>query len=535
MPANKRTFMDRLHMKFNKFQLEQIIIAIIHNPENKKFISNVDQLFKLFAVESYNDDIEKETMVFMIKNITALIMNEKISDSTALMNLLSFEGKYESDAMAILERIDGQELSEKDLQRIDKTISNQLKYKTLDEKADALMDLLNDFKTDSCDNIDDSIEKIEESIGVINKDLKAAKESLNDSKEDMNLSSNNFVSFLDEIIQEERNPATKVKTGIQYLNTMLGQGFERSRLYLACGMAKGGKSAFLLQCALWAKKYNKFQTKDPTKKPVIVYLSMENTIKETTARIWNYCFDDKSEIKDYDKLEAASMLEKAGVFTPNDPYAPELRLWFRSNRSINANDIAGMLDDLEKEDCECVFLIVDYLARMKAVEFNKEQRLELSNITNDLKTLATDFDIPVLSAHQLNREAFKAYETAESFEEKVRASNNLGVSQIGDSIDVVRNCDMAFIVNRIQKRSADENGEFNIVDRYLFIKLIASRMKMPTITSFQHRFKDGNGMALIDDIYANHPYSVDTDKQLAREQLERNGQKTGRGGRQIIG
>ena len=252
---------------------------------------------------------------------------------------------------------------------------------------------------------------------------------------------------------------------------------------------------------------------------------MENTNRETVGRIWNYCFGDESELKTFDKAEAAAMLEKAGIFTPNNPKLPELQLWYRSNRSINAADIAGMLDDLEKQGKECVFLIVDYLARMKAVEFNKEQRLELSNITNDLKTLANDYDIPVLSAHQLNREAFRQCELAETFEEKIKASNALGVSQIGDSIDVVRNCDVAFIVNRIQNVMIGENENDPIIDRYLFIKLIASRMKMPKITSFQHRFKDGNGMALIDDINATKPFSTKTETELARSRIE-GGQKT---------
>ena len=57
---------------------------------------------------------------------------------------------------------------------------------------------------------------------------------------------------------------------------------------------------------------------------------------------------------------------------------------------------------------------------------------------------------------------------------------------------------------------------------------------MPSITAFQHRFKDGNGMALLDDINASHPYSTRTDLELAKEQLEKNGQKT-RGGRSILG
>lgn len=529
----KQQVIDRIQMKFGSKQLDMIICALLQNSYNKKFVSNVNQLFMLFSPQSYTDDFGKETRVYMIKTIVQIILENKIDDKDTLLGLLSFDGKYCDDANEILSGLVETNITEAERSYIDNTVSNQLKYRALSEQGTKIIDRLTDFQNNNYDDMNSAISTIEDAIGNINKDLKAARESIEDAK-DLNLSSNNFIGVLDEIIQEERNPSSKVKTGLQYMNCLLGGGFEKGRLYLACGMAKGGKSAFLLQSAIWAKQYNTFTTKDPNRKPVIVYLSMENTNKETIQRIWNYCFGDDSEMKNYNKNDAAAMLEKAGIFTPNNPELPELQLWYRSNRSINANDIAAMLDDLEKNDKECVFLIVDYLARMKAVEYNKEQRLELSNITNDLKTLAADYDIPILSAHQLNREAFKTFEVAENFEEKIKASNSLGVSQIGDSIDVVRNCDEAFIVNRIQKRSADENGDYTIVDRYLFVKLIASRRKMPSITAFQHRFKDGNGMALLDDINASHPYSTRTDLELAKEQLEKNGQKT-RGGRSILG
>ena len=518
-------YSDRVAMKLNVRQLDNIIIALINNPFNKKFVGNVNQLFKILQPRSYENDGEKVLRVYIVRNITKLILENNFNDKSQVISSLTFDGKYASDADILMESLKDAQINDGELSLLDKLISNQLKYKSLDENASELSELLGSFQAEDYDDMDTMISEIESKISVMNKEMKSARESINDTKKDMNLSSSSFINTLDRIIQEERNPASKVKTGIQYLNSMLNGGFAKGRLYLACGMAKGGKSAFLLECALWAKRYNSFITKDPEKTPVIVYLSMENTNEETVGRIWNYCFGDESELKTFDKAEAAAMLEKAGIFTPNNPKLPELQLWYRSNRSINAADIAGMLDDLEKQGKECVFLIVDYLARMKAVEFNKEQRLELSNVTNDLKTLANDYDIPVLSAHQLNREAFRQCELAETFEEKIKASNTLGVSQIGDSIDVVRNCDVAFIVNRIQNVMIGENENDPIIDRYLFIKLIASRMKMPKITSFQHRFKDGNGMALIDDINATKPFSTKTETELARSRIE-GGQKT---------
>lgn len=153
----------------------------------------------------------------------------------------------------------------------------------------------------------------------------------------------------------------------------------------------------MLNCASWAKRYNSFVTHDPKAKPVIVYLSMENTNEETLVRLWNHCFGDNDHISTHDKVEAANMLEKTGIFTPNNPTAPELQIWYRPNRSISTTDLNGMLEDLKKENKECVLLILDYLKRIRPAENNKDLRLELSNVTNELKTIAMEQDIPILT------------------------------------------------------------------------------------------------------------------------------------------
>lgn len=174
-------------------------------------------------------------------------------------------------------------------------------------------------------------------------------------------------------------------------------GFAKGRLTVAFGVAKGFKSGFMLNCASWAKRYNNFVTHDPSAKPVIVYLSMENTNEETITRLWNHCFGNDDNIANHDKIEAANMFEKAGLFTPNNPNAPELQIWYRPNRSISTSDLNGMLDDLKKDGKECVFLILDYLKRIRAAEYNKDLRLELANVTNELKTIAMEQDIPILT------------------------------------------------------------------------------------------------------------------------------------------
>ena len=468
----------------------------------------------------------------MINEIVSIILKNNIEDKEAILSFVNTEGKYENELIELLDSIFEEELSDSELMLLDKTISDQLRYSAIMERTDLLSDKLMNLKAENYDSLDGIIGELEEEFDGINKDIKSARESIENAKKDMSLSSNGFVTILDGLIQKERNPASKVKSGIQYLNAMLNGGYEKGRLYCACGPAKGWKSGFLLNMAINAKRYNQFVTNEPNMKPVIVYLSLENTNEETLMRVWNHCFGDADSIANYDKVDAARMLEKAGIFTPNNPLAPELQIWFRPNRSIDARDIAAMLEDLKKDGKECVFLVVDYLRRLKGAEKNKDLRLELSNITNELKTLAMEFNVPVLTATQLNREAFKVLDEAETFDEKLRASDKLGAANIGESIDIVQNADYAFIVNQMFRRQLNDDGDVEYTDHYLYIKLIASRAKQPAITSFKHRFKDNNGMALIEDINMSRPVSTSTDTEFIKQRNEQNGQKT-RGPRSI--
>lgn len=84
----------------------------------------------------------------------------------------------------------------------------------------------------------------------------------------------------------------------------------------------------------------------------------------------------------------------------------------------------------------------------------------------------------------------------------------------------------AFIVNKMQKRSFNDDGDLEYTDRYLFVKLIACRSKQPAITSFRHRFKDDNDMALIEDINLPRPVSTQTEVDFIRNRVDANGTKT---------
>ena len=65
----------------------------------------------------------------------------------------------------------------------------------------------------------------------------------------------------------------------------------------------------LLNLALQIKQYNKrYKTKDPTKKPAIVYLTLENSKRETFSRMFSMS-TDAGRITDYEVDDAGNIKE----------------------------------------------------------------------------------------------------------------------------------------------------------------------------------------------------------------------------------
>ena len=226
--ANK--IKDRIALKFNISQLDRLIVALLNNGENKKFAGNVELLFNAFAPESYQNDIEKEARVYLIKKIAEIICKSELKDKDSILAWLQTDGKFEQDSIGILNNLFESSLTEPELQVLDGIVSDQLRYNYLDKNADELIDLLTNLKAENYDSLAEIVGTLTENIDSLQKKLRESKESLENAKLKVSLSGNNFVKELSGIIDQERNPSAKVKTGIRAMNELLNGGFEPGQL-----------------------------------------------------------------------------------------------------------------------------------------------------------------------------------------------------------------------------------------------------------------------------------------------------------------
>ncbi len=497
-------------LKLTISQLDKILIAVLNNSENKKFIRNVQDLFDMYTENSIKRDYEKEIRVLLIQNILTLVLENNLGKKESILSFINCDGKNKDDLNELLQNVSDQSLSDEELSVVDKLVVQHSKCAYVGNVVEMLQDKLTSFQTENYDDVDHMLNEIEESSIKLGRALKSSKETFNAETNEMILNSTGSKEMIAAFIEESKNPSARIRTGLQFFNEKLDGGFENGRVYLAIGMAKGWKSGFLGNAALWALLYNDLKPKNKNLRPVVLYVTMENTIKETMERYWTHFNGNNDNMADHDADYVVDVLRKHKIIQSDDPNdkSPILKIEYVSNKSINTYDLELKMEELEKEGMECVFLIQDYIKRIRAAEPNKELRLELGNIADEFSVIAKKRKIPVLTAMQLNRDAFREFDSQGTVDGKFNAFKKMGAAQVGESIDLVHNVDYAFTIARADDIFINDAGRAEVEDSYLFINCIANRGKGGQGIAFKHRFKHNNGMSLMEDVNAERSYSV---------------------------
>lgn len=244
----------------------------------------------------------------------------------------------------------------------------------------------------------------------------------------------------------------------------------------------------------------KYKTKDPTKRPTILYITQENSVDETIDRLFSLsCGEDTTDrMRNYTTKEALELLRTKGKLTLTVDNNIDIVLMYKAPGSINTADIYNIIEEMSDDGAEVICLIHDYIKKLRSVRPNKELRIELGNIADELKALANEKDIVVISASQLNRDSARTIDSATE-SNQADLARMLGASNIGESWSMIENSDLVIIVNR--ERVVSENKLF----------LTFKRVKLRngpdnSIDYFNHPFMP-NEFGLMSDINLEKPLS----------------------------
>tara|TARA_B100000963_G_scaffold64102_1_gene52050 strand:- start:1234 stop:2655 length:1422 start_codon:yes stop_codon:yes gene_type:complete len=185
-----------------------------------------------------------------------------------------------------------------------------------------------------------------------------------------------------------------IVSGFGDLDSMLG-GLQNSDLIILAGRPSMGKTALATNIAFNAAKYF---SKDEDKGSVVMF-SLEMSAEQIGLRI----LAEQSRIPS-DKLRKGELNEKDSLELSNTyQQINNLNFFFDDSPNLTVSELRSKLRRY-KNNYSIKLVIIDYLQLIKP-ESNRDNRVnELSEITRNLKQLAKEFDLPVISLSQLSRQ-----------------------------------------------------------------------------------------------------------------------------------
>lgn len=269
-----------------------------------------------------------------------------------------------------------------------------------------------------------------------------------------------------------------------------------------------GKSGFLLNVAIWACKYNDtMKCFDRTKRPCVVYITQENDTEETLERLISY----SGAIDSNGKAESEEIIYNCFKQHKILDGHWELRILYRPKHSISTGDLDGIIAEVEAGgEVEVKMLVHDYVKRIKPAVVTGDIRIDLGEAANDMSILAKARKIPVVTANQLNREAYRSLNETNNTNkdgkvvQKLDQGKKLDASMISESQLLLENVDFAFG----QHREQTKDGKV-----FLAFKKFKNRADKSTLLAahdyFVHPFVKNNGMMLDEDLLLDMSLSLE--------------------------
>lgn len=420
---------------------------------------NLRKLISIIDYSTYENDPEKTKRVnFIFKALEARLDNN-ILDRDIILTYVNGGLSFTIDFLDY-NRLD---LNKDEVQYIHNLVSEILQYQFIYNKVDDIQDVCTRFKTADFCNRGNIVQEMENLIDDMKSEFRKTK--VDDSITDMTFSLQNgvFENCITNTYNIITNVSRRLITGMQGFNEMIGGGFESGRVYMLLGTSGVGKSLTLLNLIYQMKLHNKFyQTKDPTKKPCICLLTMENSVVETITRLFDLVIEGSHGMANYTLEQVIHMLRTQGELVVNDSSPIDIVIKYKANKSVNTSYLYSLYDDLDDQGYEMICLVQDHVKRIRSIYANSDLRLELGDIVNEFKTFAIEKDIPVITNSHLNRDASRILEE-QSRKLNQDAGKLLGKSNIGESMLMVDNLDVGLIITLDFDKEENRFMTFNLI------------------------------------------------------------------------
>ena len=297
--------------------------------------------------------------------------------------------------------------------------------------------------------------------------------------EELDLFNDDFHNIL-KAIEANYGGKNSISTGYSELDQDMNGGFEPQRLYIFGGSSGDGKSTLLLNFVRNAVERNK----DRTGLPIIIpYYTMENLVDETLVRL--YCCITKKTIKEIIQNfgEERTLIEPF-MKSWQEKYNARLVIRYFAPGTVSASDLFACNEEIRHEWHGRGILkatYVDYLDLLRSGKIFDLHRLELGQITMDMKRSAALQRIPWITVTQLNRDAYMTNDMPT-------------LANMSESMKKVDNADFVALI-KSTTNAPDEDADM----KYIHSSQAKSEMK---IIIYKNRSGAKNGFTTLNTNFA---------------------------------
>lgn len=293
--------------------------------------------------------------------------------------------------------------------------------------------------------------------------------------------------------KDSRDSNRVILTSIRGLNSILSPGYLGGCLYLYCALPGNYKSGILLTSHVDTCRYNQHIVKSLNgKTPISMYISMENSMTQTIRRLWALLYPT-ADMSMFTVDEATDMIKKA--LSENGFRSVILYYGYREKSTA---DLANIIRSYNNDKYEVVAVFLDYIKRIRPARTDtaatSSEKAELHAIMNELKNITVEFDIPIVSGHQFNREMAKAVDNIVANGGYNKTNEVLGRSGVSVAWEVMEVADWLASMN------IENNGE----SKMLMINAAKQRdldsSQDNSFTGIRHPFLTSQSFALKPDI-----------------------------------
>ena len=370
-----------------------------------------------------------------LKKISEMLMTDKTLDS--VLDSIAFSEKFKQHRDFLDLKIN-ETIKDHMFADIVKQVRLRKKINALFNNYDELSNVLESIRDGTFESIDDLVEDYEVTIKTLYSNMMESNRAVTiEAAASLDLVKDDYKHVTDMILRKY-DRSNKTPTGFPLIdNEILYGGYEPSRLYIWGGGSGAGKSTILNNTIINSATINPISVDQKARAPVkgeihrvYVYVTLENTIEEALMRTYQPLFDVTIP-QMLTEISQGVDIKKKIIDRLAETSSTVIMKYFPAT-TVSALDLMGVVDDAIEEygKDSIAGLYIDYLDLLKTDTRYDIYRLELGHITLALKTLAVQFNIPVITGTQLGRSAYK-----------INQSSELGVDQISESIKKVEHAD----------------------------------------------------------------------------------------------